>query len=74
MSGPIVGKRRLRAELRRLRRERELTQDLVAAEMEWSLSKLIRIENGHALNILGQRASVVESVLLLAQARAAIVV
>ncbi|MEV8514069.1 DUF5753 domain-containing protein [Dactylosporangium sp. NPDC051484] len=46
MSGPIVGKRRLRAELRRLRRERELTQDLVAAEMEWSLSKLIRIENG----------------------------
>src|SRR5258705_878328 len=46
MSGPIVGKRRLRAELRRLRRERELTQDQVAAEMEWSLSKLIRIENG----------------------------
>jgi len=46
MSGPIVGKRRLRAELRRLRRERELTQDLVSAEMEWSLSKLIRIENG----------------------------
>src|SRR3954454_23090090 len=46
MSGPIVGKRRLRAELRRLRRERELTQDLVASEMEWSLSKLIRIENG----------------------------
>ncbi|GAA2597181.1 helix-turn-helix transcriptional regulator [Dactylosporangium fulvum] len=46
MSGPIVGKRRLRAELRRLRRERELTQDQVAADMEWSLSKLIRIENG----------------------------
>lgn len=46
MSGPIVGKRRLRAELRKLRRDRDLTQDQVAADMEWSLSKLIRIENG----------------------------
>ena len=46
MSGPLVGKRRLRAELRRLRRDRELTQDQVAGDMEWSLSKLIRIENG----------------------------
>ena len=46
MSGPTVGRRRLRAELRRLRVDRELTQEHVAAEMEWSLSKLIRIENG----------------------------
>src|SRR3569833_301709 len=46
MSGPTVGKRRLRAELRRLRTDRELTQELVATDMEWSLSKLIRIENG----------------------------
>jgi transcriptional regulator with XRE-family HTH domain len=46
VSGPTVGRRRLRAELRRLRVDRELTQEYVAAEMEWSLSKLIRIENG----------------------------
>src|SRR4030095_3104893 len=46
MSGPIVGKRRLRAELRQLRLDRGLTQDQVATDMEWSLSKLIRIENG----------------------------
>jgi len=46
VSGPTVGRRRLRAELRRLRVDRELTQEHVAAEMEWSLSKLIRIENG----------------------------
>jgi transcriptional regulator with XRE-family HTH domain len=41
-----VGKRRLRAELRRFRVDRSLTQDQVASDMEWSLSKLIRIENG----------------------------
>jgi transcriptional regulator with XRE-family HTH domain len=41
-----VGRRRLRAELRRLRVDRGHTQEHVAAEMEWSLSKLIRIENG----------------------------
>jgi transcriptional regulator with XRE-family HTH domain len=46
LSGPTMGKRRLRAELRRLRVDRELTQDQVATDMEWSLSKLIRIENG----------------------------
>lgn len=46
VSGPTVGRRRLRAELRRLRVDRELTQEHVASEMEWSLSKLIRIENG----------------------------
>src|SRR5690242_2667934 len=44
--GPLVGGRRLRAELRRLRENSALTQDVVAEEMDWSLSKLIRIEAG----------------------------
>lgn len=39
-------RRRLRTELRRLRSERELTQKDVAREMDWSLSKLNRIESG----------------------------
>lgn len=39
-------RRRLRAELRRVRLEAGLTQDQVAEAMDWSLSKLIRIENG----------------------------
>jgi transcriptional regulator with XRE-family HTH domain len=44
--GPLVGGRRLRAELKRLRDRAHLTQDVVAEEMDWSLSKLIRIEAG----------------------------
>jgi transcriptional regulator with XRE-family HTH domain len=44
--GPAVQRRRLRAELRRVRLEAGLTQDQVAEAMDWSLSKLIRIENG----------------------------
>ena len=43
---PTVQRRRLRAELRRARRDAGLTQEQVAAAMDWSLSKLIRIENG----------------------------
>jgi transcriptional regulator with XRE-family HTH domain len=43
---PAVQRRRLRAELRRARLDAGLTQDQVAAAMDWSLSKLIRIENG----------------------------
>ena len=43
---PTIQRGRLRAELRRARREAGLTQEQVAAEMEWSLSKLIRIEGG----------------------------
>ena len=39
-------RRRLRTELRRARAEVGLTQDQVAAAMDWSLSKVIRIENG----------------------------
>ena len=44
--GPAVQRRRLRAELRRVRMDAGLTQDQVAQAMDWSLSKLIRIENG----------------------------
>jgi transcriptional regulator with XRE-family HTH domain len=44
--GPVVQRRRLRAELRRVRLAAGLTQDQVAEAMDWSLSKLIRIENG----------------------------
>jgi transcriptional regulator with XRE-family HTH domain len=43
---PVVRRRRLRSDLRRARREAGLTQEQVAAEMDWSLSKIIRIENG----------------------------
>jgi transcriptional regulator with XRE-family HTH domain len=45
-TSPVVQRRRLRAELRRARLDIGLTQEQVAAAMEWSLSKLIRIENG----------------------------
>jgi transcriptional regulator with XRE-family HTH domain len=43
---PAVQRRRLRTELRRARLESGLTQEQVATAMDWSLSKLIRIENG----------------------------
>jgi transcriptional regulator with XRE-family HTH domain len=45
-TSPVVARRRLRAELRRARLDIGLTQEQVAAAMDWSLSKLIRIENG----------------------------
>ena len=45
-TSPVVARRRLRAELRRERLDVGLTQEQVAAAMDWSLSKLIRIENG----------------------------
>jgi transcriptional regulator with XRE-family HTH domain len=44
--GPAVQRRRLRTELRRARQNAELTQEQVAAAMEWSLSKVIRFEAG----------------------------
>ncbi|HLL68624.1 MAG TPA: helix-turn-helix transcriptional regulator [Micromonosporaceae bacterium] len=44
--GPVAARRRLRAALRRARDRQSLTQDQVAEAMEWSLSKLIRIESG----------------------------
>lgn len=44
--GPTLTRRRLRAELRRLRIDRSLSVEEVSNEVEWSTSKLIRIENG----------------------------
>jgi transcriptional regulator with XRE-family HTH domain len=44
--GPIASRRRLRVALRTAREKAKLTQDTVAEEMDWSLSKLIRIETG----------------------------
>lgn len=43
---PLVSLARLRAELRRLREQHSYTQQQVADAMDWSLSKLIRIEGG----------------------------
>ena len=43
---PLVQRRRLRTELRRARAEAGLTQGEVATAMDWSLSKIIRIETG----------------------------
>lgn len=43
---PVAEQRRLRGELRRLRTSAELTQKQVANALEWSLSKVIRIEGG----------------------------
>jgi transcriptional regulator with XRE-family HTH domain len=44
--GPVVQSALLRNELVRLRKEGSLTQEQVAAELEWSPSKLIRVEGG----------------------------
>jgi len=43
-TSPLVLRRRLRTELRTARLERQLTQDQVAKAMDWSLSKMNRIE------------------------------
>jgi transcriptional regulator with XRE-family HTH domain len=43
---PLVQRRRLRAELKKARHVSGLTQDQVAGAMDWSLSKIIRIEAG----------------------------
>jgi transcriptional regulator with XRE-family HTH domain len=45
---PLVQRRRLRAELRKARQATDppLTQEQVAHEMDWSMSKIIRIEAG----------------------------
>ena len=43
---PAVQRRRLRAEIRAARQAAGLTQDQVASAMDWSLSKIIRIEGG----------------------------
>jgi transcriptional regulator with XRE-family HTH domain len=46
--GPVVLSALLRGDLVRLRKERGLTQEQVAAELEWSASKLIRVEGGRS--------------------------
>ncbi|MEO6086748.1 MAG: helix-turn-helix transcriptional regulator [Umezawaea sp.] len=43
---PVVQQRRLRSELRRARDQAHLTQKEVADALEWSTSKIIRIETG----------------------------
>jgi transcriptional regulator with XRE-family HTH domain len=45
---PLLPRRRLRAELKKARQATDppLTQEQVAGEMDWSLSKVIRIESG----------------------------
>lgn len=46
--GPVVQSALLRGELVRLRKDKGLTQEQVAEELEWSGSKLIRIEGGRS--------------------------
>src|SRR5687767_2008013 len=43
---PTVRRRRLASELRRLREERGLTIDQIAAEIDWHATKLSRFETG----------------------------
>ncbi|MCM4079398.1 helix-turn-helix domain-containing protein [Paractinoplanes hotanensis] len=77
---PTIARRRVRIAIREAREALPLTQAQVAEEMEWSLSKVIRIENGDVsisindlrglLNLLGIRdKAIVEP--LLADARIA---
>lgn len=46
-ASPAVRRRRLAAELRRLRERADLTGEFVADRMGWSASKVSRIENAH---------------------------
>jgi transcriptional regulator with XRE-family HTH domain len=46
--GPVVQSALLRAELVRLRKERAKTQEQAAGALEWSPSKLIRVEGGRS--------------------------
>jgi transcriptional regulator with XRE-family HTH domain len=46
--GPVVQSALLRNELTRLRKESGRTQEQVAAELDWSPSKLIRVEGGRS--------------------------
>jgi transcriptional regulator with XRE-family HTH domain len=46
--GPVVQSALLRNELTRLRKESGLTQEQVAASLDWSPSKLIRVEGGRS--------------------------
>jgi hypothetical protein len=46
--GPVVQSAVLRSELVRLRKGEGMTQEQVAGNLEWSASKLIRVEGGHS--------------------------
>jgi transcriptional regulator with XRE-family HTH domain len=46
--GPVVASALLRGELIRLRKEKGLTQEQVAGDLDWSPSKLIRVEGGRS--------------------------
>ncbi len=46
LQNPVVGRKRLRTALRRAREATGRTQEQVADAMDWSLSKVIRIETG----------------------------
>ena len=46
MTDPVTMRRKLRVELKRLRTARQLTQRNVAERLDWSQSKIIRLENG----------------------------
>jgi transcriptional regulator with XRE-family HTH domain len=46
--GPVVQSALLRSELIRLRKDKGLTQEQVAAQLDWSPSKLIRVEGGRS--------------------------
>jgi len=48
-ASPTVRRRRLAAELRRLRERADLTGDQVAEHTKWSASKVSRIENAHTV-------------------------
>jgi transcriptional regulator with XRE-family HTH domain len=43
---PVVARRQLGRELKRIRQKADLTQQAVASLLDWSASKVIRIENG----------------------------
>ena len=43
---PAVARRRLKAEMRALREAADLTREKAAAQLDWSLSKMVRIESG----------------------------
>jgi len=44
--GPTVARRQLRLKLRRARHEADKTQNEIANSLDWSVSKILRIENG----------------------------
>ena len=46
--GPVVQSAILRSELVRLRKEKGKTQEQVVESLEWSTSKLIRVEGGRS--------------------------